>query len=207
MLVSAFLKNPKEDCDMKDYAHYATLAEMLMYPSERMKDRVDGWKEVIVKYDPALSVELEPFAMHLRKPLSFLQEYYVSTFYVQPLCCLDIGYILFGEDFRRGRFMSNLAAEHRKAGNDCGTELPDHLPVILNLLPKMKDQELAEELIYSLLIPSVNEMIAGFRNDGNHYKNILRIIVSIMESDHPDSEYERFIFPGKVRPSEKVENK
>jgi nitrate reductase assembly molybdenum cofactor insertion protein NarJ len=183
---------------MKDLSHYILLAEMFRYPSEKLKDYPDGWRMIIRKYDCQLLSLLDPFADHVaNRPLEYQQEYFVSTFDVQPLCCLDIGYTLFGEDYRRGHFMANLKAEHRKAGNNCGTELPDSLPVIMTLLPKLKDEYFAEELVFSLVAPAIHEIIAGFRSDGNYYKGLLRIIAAIMDRDYPKSEFERFIFPEK----------
>ena len=74
----------------------------------------------------------------MKNLFSFQQEYYISTFDVQAICFLDIGYVLFGEDYKRGIFLVNIKKEQIKAGNDCGSELPDHLPNILTLLPKMQ---------------------------------------------------------------------
>jgi nitrate reductase assembly molybdenum cofactor insertion protein NarJ len=141
-------------------------------------------------------MHLDPFIQYIEiTPIEFQQEYYVSTFDVQPLCCLDIGYVLFGEDNRRGQFLANLKAEHRKAGNDYGTELPDNLTVLLTLLPKLTDSLFAEELVVSLVIPAVNEIISEFRSDRNHYKALLRIVAAIMERDYQGSPFERFQIP------------
>jgi nitrate reductase molybdenum cofactor assembly chaperone len=201
MQVSASQTNQKGDYRMKDLGHYSILAEMFGYPSELGDPRTGDWRNIVMKYDPELSRYLEPFINHIdNHTIEYRQEYFVSTFDVQPLCCLDIGYVLFGEDYRRGQFMANLRMEHRNAGNDCGKELPDHLPVILNLLPKLADEKFAEEIVWSLLIPAVEEMIAGFRSDDNHYKGLLRIILAVMNRDFPASEFERF----PVRKREKV---
>lgn len=90
--------------------------------------------------------------------------------------------------------MVNIKREQEKAGNDCGTELPDHLPNILTLLPKLKDENLAEEMVYSLLIPCIKEMISKFLNTENLYKGLLEILVAIMETDYPSSSFEQFDF-------------
>jgi nitrate reductase molybdenum cofactor assembly chaperone len=185
---------------MKDLSHYTLLAELFRYPSEKMKEHAAESRKIIRNYDPELISLLDPFTIHLAgTTVEYQQEYFVSTFDVQPLCCLDIGYTLFGEDYRRGQFMANLKAEHRKAGNECGTELPDHLPVIMRLLPKLKDQSFAEELVFSLVVPAINEIIAGLRNDTNYYRGLLRIVATIMEKDFPGSGLERFVFPEKIK--------
>lgn len=180
---------------MSDLTHYTALAEIFRYPKNEMNAFIGAWKNIIATYDPKLMLKLDPFIAHiLEKPLSFQQEYYISTFDVQAVCFLDIGYILYGEDYKRGVFLVNIKREQELAGNDCGTELADHLPNILTLLPKLKDVDLAEELIYSLLIPTLKEMISKFRSNTNLHKELLELLVAIMEMDYPVSGYEKFDF-------------
>lgn len=180
---------------MKDLVHYRLLAEMFRYPSDDLKTYSDKWREIIVAYDPELTLKLALFTAHMNeKPLAIQQEYYIRTFDVQAICFLDMGYVLFGEDYKRGIFLVNIKKEQLKAGNDCGSELPDHLPNILTLLSKMEDADLAEELIYSLLIPAIHELILKFSDTSNLYKGLLEILVTIMETDYPVSDFERFDF-------------
>ncbi len=180
---------------MKDLTNYTALAEMFRYPTIEMGTYSDIWRNIIALYDLEMILKLDPFITHIQEtPVSFQQEYYIRTFDVQAVCFLDIGYILFGEDYKRGVFLVNIKREQEMAGNDCGSELADHLPNILTLLPKLQDAELAEELIYSLLIPVIHEMISKFRSSTNLYKGLLEILVAIMEMDYPVSGYEKFIF-------------
>jgi nitrate reductase assembly molybdenum cofactor insertion protein NarJ len=90
--------------------------------------------------------------------------------------------------------MVNIKKEQLKVSNDCGSELPDHLPNILTLLPKIQDKDLVEELICSMLIPAIHEMISKFGDGTNIYTGLLEILVTIMETDYPDSTYEKFDF-------------
>jgi nitrate reductase assembly molybdenum cofactor insertion protein NarJ len=183
---------------MKDLTHYKLLAEMFRYPTPDLKTYSGKWRDLINIYDPELILKLDPFSAHINeKPLPFQQEYYISTFDVQAMCFLDVGYVLFGEDYKRGVFLINIKKEQIKACNDCGSELPDHLPNILTLLPKIEDPELAEELIYSLLIPAIHEMISKFTNGNNLYKGLLEILVTIMETDYPFSAFDKYNFDGR----------
>lgn len=186
---------------MNDLSHYANLAEMFRYPTDEQNDLSSGWYNIVNSYSSDLGKNLEPFIKQINeKPLNVRQEYYVGTFDVQALCNLDVGYILFGEDFRRALFLVNIKMEQDKAHNDCGTELPDHLTNILTLIPKIKDASLAEELVYSMLVPALNEMISKFSNADNIYKGLLQIVLRIMETDYPASDYERF----KISPAAKA---
>lgn len=184
---------------MKNVDHYATLAGLFRYPSKGLKKAVVSSQEILLRYDPGLITVMKPFFDHVTtQPLAVQQEYYTGTFDVQPVSTLDIGYVLFGDDYRRGVFLVNMKAEQAKAGNDCGSELPDHLPNILTLLPLMSDRDLAEELVCSLLIPALTEMIRRFRKTENHYRALLEILLAVMEKDFPSTAYERFHFSIKT---------
>lgn len=174
--------------------HYSRISEVFRYPSGKLKEDVLFLNDIVIgRYDPDLEAKLLPFYEYINSTsLSQQEEYYTSTFDVQPVSTLDIGYVLFGDDYRRGVFLVNMKKEHIKAGNDCGSELPDHLPNILTLLPLMKDEKVAEELVVSLLIPAFEEMISRFKNSGNHYKGLLELLLEIMKTDFSDSSFERF---------------
>lgn len=185
---------------MKDLNHYRTLSFLFRYPSAELRENMERCSGILGCYSPELVRKIEPFINHvLTKTLEFQQEYYTSTFDVQPVSTLDIGYVLFGDDYKRGVFLVNIKREHAKAGNDCGTDLPDHLPNVLTLLPMIKESELAEELICSLLIPALTEMISRFRKTENHYRSLMEILLYVMEQDFPVSSYERFQFTLKTK--------
>ncbi len=180
---------------MKDLSHYILLAYMFRYPSNEMDTLTGKLKEIITQYDPALISKFERFMSHFKEEgLASMQEYYISTFDVQAVCSLDIGDVLFGDDYKRGLFLVNIKKEQSAAGNDCGKDLPDHLPNRLTLLPGIKDASLAGELVYSLMIPALHEMILKFGETDNLYKGMLEILVTVMEKDFPDEPYERFRF-------------
>ncbi|MGE5419670.1 MAG: hypothetical protein ACM3UT_05760 [Chloroflexota bacterium] len=184
---------------MKDIKHYADMARLFKYPTEQLKNDVDSCGDFLAEYDESLEKKLEPFRQHvMEKTLAYQQEYYSETFDVQPVSTLDIGYVLFGDDYRRGVFLVNMQREHIMAGNDCGRELPDHLPNVLTLLPMISDKGFAEELICSLLIPALTEMIRRFRGAENYYRSLLEILLSVMESDFNSSSYERYQFTLKT---------
>jgi hypothetical protein len=87
-------------------------------------------------------------------------------FYVPPLLpVMDLGYVLFGEDYKRGALLAGLSAEHTRAGNACGLELGDHLPNVLRLLPRITDPEVREELVSVIVAPAVRQMLQEFEPD------------------------------------------
>lgn len=187
-------------CDMEKLIHYNAFAEIFKYPSTERENFVGEWRKMIWDRLPELGDKLEMFVTHVQgKTLAEQQEYYISTFDVQAICFLDIGYVLYGEDYNRGVFLANIKAEQEGANNDCGSELPDHLPNVLTLLTKMKDKSLTEELIVSMIEPALEKMIEAFRNDENVYKGMLEILLRIMQIDFPGSKFEKFSFSSQEK--------
>ncbi|MBI4290354.1 MAG: hypothetical protein HY661_02600, partial [Betaproteobacteria bacterium] len=90
---------------------------------------------------------------------------------VQSLTTLDIGYVLFGDDYKRGALLSNLNQEHSRAENDCRGELADHLPNLLRLMPMLKDRDLRDELVREILVPALTLMIREFDTERIAKKN------------------------------------
>ncbi len=188
-------ENRNVGCNMKDLSHYTLLAEFFAYPGPGFKESIKKTDTVVRKLLPGRYYQYEAFAKHIRNhTLAGLQEYYIATFDIQALCFLDIGYVLYGEDYQRGVFLVHMKQEQEKAGNDCGTELPDHLPNILTLLPKLKDELLAEELVFSVMIPALDKMIGSFRSQENVYKGLLSLLLAMMRHDYPDSSFGQFEF-------------
>ena len=106
-----------------------------------------------------------------------LEELYTRTFDIQAPCTLDVGYVLFGEDYKRGHFLVKMHELQNQYENDCGTELADHLPNILTLLEKMKetDPEQAEDLVKKIVLPALEKMLQRFSADTeNIYAGRLR---------------------------------
>lgn len=148
---------------MKDRSHYNKLAELFYFPKDNYTDIVSQCSTLLEKKYPSLVEEFKQFEVFVRQtPPRKLEEVYMRTFDVQALCCMDVGYVLFGEDYTRGKILANLNKEHHQAGIDCRGELADRLPNILRLLPHLEDPEKQEEMIRYLLKPALDKMIQEF---------------------------------------------
>jgi nitrate reductase assembly molybdenum cofactor insertion protein NarJ len=123
------------------------------------------------------------------------QEYYLKTFDVQAVCYLDLGYLLFGDDYKRAQLLVNLQAEHKRAGVDCGTELADHLPNVLKLLAVTEDDDFANELGFVILIPSIRFMILKFGETENHYKSLLELLLEFLYRDFKGDDLTEYLVP------------
>lgn len=157
---------------MNKYAHYHDLAELFEYPLDGYSMTVERVLQSLAEACPDAMDDLRRFSELLPvESLRAMQELFTRSFDVQAITTLDLGYVLFGDDYKRGELLSNLNREHREAGNDCGSELADHLPNVLRLLPKLQDSELVDELIQEIVAPAVSEMIGEFTHERIDKKN------------------------------------
>ncbi len=159
--------------------NYETFADLLEYPDDRWAARVESAR--------AISGDCAAFGDFIADvaPLSLsdLQELYTRTFDLNPVCALEIGYHLFGENYKRGEFLANL--RETEALFDLGQEhqLPDYLPVLLRLLTKLEDEELCGSLITECLIPAIDKMLASLKDTENPYRFLLEAVHTTLKSE------------------------
>ena len=142
---------------------YITVADLFSYPGADFVERVKKVQRLLLEQCPEAAAELEEFAGVVSgMELWEIEELYARSFDVQSATTLDVGYVLFADDYKRGELLANLNGEHRRCDNDCGTELADHLPNLLRLLAKLDDKELLEELVQEIVAPALRKMIREF---------------------------------------------
>ena len=141
------------------FKQYALLAELFGYPEEDFRLKVREVQEYLDREYPQAGEILLPFTELIsRISRTAQEELFTRTFDVQAITTMDLGYVLFGDDYKRGAILVNLNREHRDAGNDCGNELADHLPNVLRLLAKMKKPELRVELVQKIVSPALRKI-------------------------------------------------
>lgn len=170
---------------------YKYIADLFRYPTVESIDQVRQVSEILRQRDVLFHAKFLPFEeFFAEKTITELEEYYIRTFDVQATCHLDIGYIIFGDDAKRGRILYHVKEEQEKIDNDCGTDLADFLPNILTLLSKTADEVLVEELSVSILLPALKQIEKKLENDNNIYKIPVQILISLLEEDFSNSEFE-----------------
>lgn len=168
---------------MKQRNHYRKLAALLEYPQAGYPERVCEIRDSLGKLYPDACSELDQFLELLPvHDLTTMQELYTRSFDVQAMTTLDVGYVLFGDDYKRGVLLANLNSEYREANVDTGTELADHIPNLLRLMEVLKDEEVLHDLAYAILAPALLEMMREFSSDRiekrnasykKHYKTLI----------------------------------
>lgn len=154
------------------FEHYNHLAGLFAYPGNGFAPAVRQAQGLLEERYPAAGAELKPFTEYVSgaSPTE-LEELFTRSFEVQAITTLDVGYVLFGDDYKRGALLVNLNREHREAGVDCGNELADHLPNLLRLLAKMEKAELRAELVQKIIAPALRKIISEFAPEKIEQKN------------------------------------
>jgi nitrate reductase assembly molybdenum cofactor insertion protein NarJ len=192
--------------------HYNLFASLLSYPNKESLSNVESTQEYLNKNYPDAAKTLNEFTGFARTiPIWKWEEIYMRTFDVQAITTLDIGYVLFGDDYKRGELLVNLSKEHSKVGNDCETELSDHLPNLLRLLSKINNQDFKDDLIYLIIKPGLKKIIGEFdrgniekksriyekhhrtlipfeNNYGTVYKSLLQALLLVLNTDFTDDQ-------------------
>ncbi len=151
--------------------HYGQMAELFDFPGPEYISRGRFIVELLCENYPDAAAEVQYFLNGIPEKTLDQQELYTRTFDVQAITTLDIGYVMFGDDYKRAELLSNLTREHHQVENDCKLELADYLPNVLRLMPKLDDQELVAELVSEILVPALMLMIREFDSERIEKKN------------------------------------
>lgn len=168
---------------------YELFASVLTYPNEEVRKKINYIYKLVNNNYPDASEAMTKFVefaktTHLWK----WQEIYTRTFDVQAITTLDLGYVLFGDDYKRGEILVRLSEEHKRANNDCGNELADHLPNLLRLLNKLNNDDLKNDLIFFIIKPALQKILKEFESEKIEKKNLVyekhhKTLIETEESD------------------------
>jgi nitrate reductase assembly molybdenum cofactor insertion protein NarJ len=156
----------------KNINHYEKLAQLFQYPKTDYKEKVKEAETVLSEFYPETLTTFKQFSDFVyNSSHDEITEIFTRTFDVQAITTLDVGYVLFGDDYKRGELLVNLNREHREAANECSDELADNLFNLLSLLPKMQNHEIRDELVEIIIMPGLTKIISEFDTKNINLKN------------------------------------
>ncbi|MCP4123595.1 MAG: hypothetical protein GY751_17730 [Bacteroidetes bacterium] len=143
--------------------NYSIIAGLFTYPDKELSTTISEVQSYLDRHIPSVSDTLRPFTDCMVKlDLLEQQDLYLRSFEVQAVTTLDIGYVVFGDDYKRGELLVNLNREHAEAGLDCGIELADHLTNVLRLMDALADEVVLRDLVKKVIAPALRKMRDGF---------------------------------------------
>lgn len=162
---------------------YQALSRFLEYPCHGLEKEVDDCKRLLKGLHPQAEKLIHAFWTDVEeKKTTELEELFTRTFDVNPICTLEVGWQLFGEEYQRGEFLVTMRGLIRRLGLEESVELPDHLFHVLCVLGEMEDVE-AKNFAKLYAIPAVEKMLEGYKDQTNPYENVLRAILSVLENN------------------------
>lgn len=165
--------------DIDLYEHFAAI---LSYPTRKIYEQVD-W---LYRHDPNASSEA-PGLQRLHEfvkgnGLEAIEELFTLSFDMNPSCCLEVGWHLYGEDYQRGVFLVNMRQSLAEEGLEETHELPDHLSHCLRLLPRLEPED-AEVFACKYLQPALMKILSAIEQD-NPYSGVLDLLQQVLEEQY-----------------------
>ena len=169
------------------------LGVLLDYPGPDVLESATEFSEVLQLDFPESAEQIGIFVDFANDTsLGRLEEIYTGTFDVNPACYIYVGYLLFGESFKRGKFMVRLKAKYREHDFSAGNELPDHLALMFRFLAQIKtDETLYEQLTDNCMLPALEIMIDSFSSSTsspNPYFQVLQVASAVLERSRQHAE-------------------
>lgn len=160
---------------MSAVERFDALSGLLAYPDREYVARMRKCQEALAD-DPGSEALLNAFAVAVR-PMSVeaLQELFIQTFDLSPVCTLEVGWHLYGENYERGAFLVHMREELRDCGLKESDELPDHLGHVLAVLGRLETGT-ACEFAGRYVMPALAKMLEGFHDKQNPFENVMKAI-------------------------------
>ncbi len=166
-----------------DREAYDVLAALLTYPADDQEmeslvslRRLPG---AAAAEHAAFVAKTAPLSLHDR------QELYIQTFDLNPVCALEMGWHLFGENYDRGLLLVKMREQLRMSGLAETTELPDHLTNGLRLLARM-EHESGAYFAEAVVLPALEKMLESIRGKNNPYEHVLEATRLAVREDFPE---------------------
>ncbi|MEO6486917.1 MAG: molecular chaperone TorD family protein [Thermoanaerobaculia bacterium] len=144
------------------WAEVLRVAELLRYPDPPPRSCSDDGPEIRAFFGETAAADADG-----------MEELYTRTFDLNPVATLEVGWHLWGEQYERGRFLANLRGAQEVLGIEAGTELPDHLTVLLPMLAKMPASN-RDQLVREKLLPALEKIEKPLEESGNPYRHLIK---------------------------------
>lgn len=164
---------------------YDALASLLTYPEAPFDERLTACRLALDGRGQEAFAPLQHFIDAAQgMTIEDLQELYTRTFDLNPVCSLELGWQLFGENYSRGEFLVEMRQTLRRLDVPESTELPDHLTHALAAFGRMEESE-ANRFASMFLLPALAKMVGGLDGKDCPYTSVLQSIRQMIGVTHP----------------------
>jgi nitrate reductase molybdenum cofactor assembly chaperone NarJ/NarW len=151
---------------------YTFLSRMIGYPEKKEVVHASGEAVSRFLHEQGIDYSLAPFTEFVaRSSLATLQEEYIATFDFNPALALYLGHHLYGDNQKKALYLIDLKQEYRRYSfAPSTTELPDHLPLVLEFLAHLSrnvEDEARQAFITNRVLPGMDRLLTGFASRKN----------------------------------------
>jgi nitrate reductase delta subunit len=167
-----------------------SLARLFAYPSSDFSALVAACRTLADARSPGRGeaiADLEERARGMSR--GEVEEMFTRTFEINPVCALEIGWHIYGEDYARGALLVRLRQELRAHDLPEITELPDHLTHVLPLLARL-EKPLADDLAGRYVLPALRKMIEAVKDSDCPYTGLLEMTRDLVDDEFDAVEIE-----------------
>jgi nitrate reductase delta subunit len=151
-------------------------AGLFFYPDAEYGARVERCRREFTAALPQTGEFLVAFADSLEKLApEQVEELFTRTFELNPLCALEVGWHLFGENYSRGEFLVQMRQQLRRHNLPESTELPDHLGHVLPILARLPDEE-SGPFAAQYVLPALDKMLVQMAGKENPFEQLLQAV-------------------------------
>ena len=157
---------------------YCFLANLLSYPDGCYKQHMESFLQAL-KPHPEIVAKLSPFTDFVEgTDPSLVEEVFTRTFDMNPASCLEVGWHLYGEDYKRGEFLVQMRQALAQHDLTESMELPDHMSHCLQLLAKLTPEQ---AVVYAgdYLFPPIKKVLESLERD-NPYRALIEVLQSLL---------------------------
>jgi nitrate reductase delta subunit len=168
---------------------YRSFSKILEYPQDSFFEHFSECLKNLEEKDGKLSNQLTlAFDKMKSLALSRMRENYIQTFDFNPSTSLAVGYHLFGDDYKRSKFMIGLKERYQKYGfKGESNELPDHLPLMINFLAGNKFNDDISAIVDEGIIPALNKILNNFKKlakkEDEGYLIIFNVLLQLLKKE------------------------
>ncbi|MBI3409004.1 MAG: nitrate reductase molybdenum cofactor assembly chaperone [Planctomycetes bacterium] len=161
---------------------YDGLAGLLAYPDDQYVARLKRCHRSLCEKAPDAGEFVTRFAQRVgTMTTEELQEAYTRIFDLDPVCSLEVGWHLFGENYSRGEFLAEMRGQLRRLEVPESTELPDHMTHVLRALGRMAPKE-ADRFATKFVLPALDKMQQGLQGRECPWEDVLEAIRALILS-------------------------
>lgn len=159
-------------------------ADVIDYPDASLGDTAAACLDLLDGVSGS-AAPMRTFAAFARdRSTAEMEELYTQTFDMSAATTLHIGYHIFGETPKRSAFLVKLEEAFKADGFSSGSELADHLCVLLRFFNVASDPEFVAPLVDECVLPVLETMEKALPEKKTGYRPAVRSLRLFMQHLH-----------------------